>query len=272
MNIKKIIVPVDFTEASEQSTMQAIEIAKKANSSVTLFHVINDDTESKNRQTGVEDKLKEKVNQIHKEGIQSDFQIAFGSIFNVIPQVANKFDHQLMVIGTHGLKGIKQKLLGADMLKLIRKIKIPCLVVQSDCICRDFNPIVFPVGGHEGFESLIDATAMLAKLFGSEVHIYSVIRKSDEGSKKLKENTALAIKQFEEGKISVKRISEESTVFSVGYAKQTLQYANNVNAGLISIMSVKTDEYYYFAQSDKESMINNEFHIPILCSSGLLHI
>ena len=270
MDIKKIIVPVDFTEASEQSTRQAIEIAKKSNSSISFLHVINEDSASKNKQAGIEDKLKELVNNI--EGIKGDYQIAFGNIFDVIPRIANKFDHQLMVIGTHGLKGIKQKLLGADMLKLIRKVKIPCLVVQSNCICRNFNPIVFPVGGHEGFKSLIHATAMLARLFGSEVHIYSVIRKGDEGSKKLKENTALAIKQFEEGKISVKRISEESTVFSVGYAKQTLQYANNVNAGLISIMSVKTDEYYYFAQSDKEAMINNEFHIPILCSSGLLHI
>jgi len=35
-------------------------------------------------------------------------------------------------------------------------------------------------------------------------------------------------------------------------------------------MSVKTDEYYYFAQADKETMINNEFGIPVLCASGLV--
>ncbi len=176
-----------------------------------------------------------------------------------------------MVIGTHGIQGFKQKLLGADMLKIIRKVNIPVLVIQENCLCRNFNPIVFPVGGHDGFMALVDSAAMIAGLFGSEVHIYSISRKGDEGSKKLKENTAQAIKYFNDKKIPTQRIEEEATVFSVGYAKQTLQYAKKVDAGLISIMSVKTEEYYYFAQADKESLINNEFNIPVLCASGAVN-
>ncbi len=144
-------------------------------------------------------------------------------------------------------------------------------MVQSDCFCRNYNPIIFPVGGHEGFEALVEAIEMMAKLFGSEVHLYSINRKGDEDSKKLKENTAFALKYFDDHKIPCKRVQEESTVISVGYAKQTLQYANKENAGLIAMMSIKTDEYYYFAQADKELMINNEFKIPILCSSGLMN-
>jgi nucleotide-binding universal stress UspA family protein len=272
MDTRKIIVPVDFTTASDQSIKQSITIARNGNYSITLFHVVNNESANKIKSSGFEEKLKEMADKVLKQGVNCDFKVAAGNIFDEIPRVSNKFDHQLMVIGTHGIKGIKQKLLGADMLKLIRKVKIPCLVVQADCACRNFNPIVLPVGGHEGFRSLIDATAMMAKLFGSEVHIYSVIRKGDEGSPKLRENTAFAIRHFEENKIPFKRVAEEVTVISVGFAKQTLQYANKVSAGLISIMSVKTDEYYYFAQADKETMINNEFHIPILCSSGLLHI
>ena len=271
MDLKKILVPIDFTSTSEQSIKQAVSLARRANCSVTLFHVLTGESSDKDMKTSVPDKLKEKAELIIKDGINCDYQVATGSIFDEIPRAANKFDHQLLLIGTHGIKGIKQKLFGADMLKLIRKIKIPCLVIQSGCVCRDFNPIVLPVGGHEGFKSLIDATSVIAGIFGSEVHIYSVIRKGDEGSKKLKENTLLATRQFEEKKIPFNRVEEEATVFSVGYAKQTLQYANKVSAGLISMMSVKTEEYYYFAQADKEQMINNEFGIPVLCSSGLLN-
>jgi nucleotide-binding universal stress UspA family protein len=266
MDNKKILVPVDFTATSEQSIKQAISLARKANYAISLFHVITD--ESSKKDLPASEKLKEISKAIEKEGITCDFQVATGSIFDEIPRIANKFDHQLMLIGTHGIKGFKQKLFGADMLKLIRKIKIPCLVIQSDCVCRDYSPIVFPVGGHEGFEALVEATAMIAKLFGSEIHIYSVIREGDEGSKKLKENTSTAMKYFEKMSIPNKRVEEEATVFSVGYAKQTLQYANKINAGLIAMMSVKTEEYYYFAQADKETMINNEFRIPVLCSSG----
>jgi nucleotide-binding universal stress UspA family protein len=270
MENKKIFVPIDFTNTSEQSAKQAITIAQKANSAVSLFHVITDEANTKSENGKVTDKLKEKAEAIIKEGLECEFKIATGSIFDEIPKAANIAENQLMVIGTHGIKGFKQKLLGADMLKLIRKVNIPCLVVQAECACRYFNPIVFPVGGHEGFSSLIEATAMIAKLFGSEVHIYSIIRKGDEGSKQLRDNTVAALKYFKEAGIPIKRVDEESTVFSVGFAKQTLQYANNINAGLISMMSVKTEEYYYFAQADKEAMINNEFNIPVLCSSGSL--
>jgi nucleotide-binding universal stress UspA family protein len=269
--MKKIFVPIDFTTTSEQSTKQATTIAFKANSPITFFHVITNESSKRGDKVAVLDKLKERTEMVSKNGVGCDYKIASGNIFDEIPMAANQIENQLMVIGTHGIKGIKQKLLGADMLKLIRKVNIPCLVVQSDCVCRDYSPIIFPVGGHEGFESLVEATIMMAKLFGSEVHIYSVIRKGDEGSKKLRENTIMATKYFEDNQIPFKRIQEESTVFSVGYAKQTLQYANKVNAGLIAMMSVKTEEYYYFAQADKETMINNEFKIPVLCCSGLIN-
>lgn len=271
MNHKKIFVPFDFTTTSEQSAKQAVSIARKAGSSITLFHVITDESKDKADQSVIKEKLKESANRMIVDGITFDCQVAAGSIFDEIPKAANSIVNQLMVIGTHGIKGFKQKLLGADMLKLIRKVNIPCLVVQSDCVCREYNPIIFPVGGHEGFESLVEATGMIAKLFSSEVHLYSVNRKGDQGSKKLKENTAFALKYFDDHQIPCKRVQEEATVFSVGYAKQTLQYANSVNAGLIAMMSVKTEEYYYFAQADKETMINNEFKIPVLCSSGLIN-
>lgn len=270
MNSKKIFVPFDFTATSEQSAKQAVSVARKAGSSITLFHVITDESKDKADQSVIAEKLKENANRMMADGITFDCQVAAGSIFDEIPKAANSIGNQLMVIGTHGIKGLKQKLLGADMLKLIRKVNIPCLVVQSDCVCRNYSPIIFPVGGHEGFESLVEATGMMARLFGSEVHVYSVNRKGDEGSKKLKENTAFALKYFDDHHIPCKRVQEEATVFSVGYAKQTLQYANSVNAGLIAMMSIKTEEYYYFAQADKEALINNEFKIPVLCSSGLI--
>lgn len=269
MNNKKIFVPFDFTTTSEQSAKQAVSIAVKANSSITLFNVKTDESKGNADHSVISEKLKENAKRIISDGVECDCQVAAGSIFDEIPKAANSLDNQLMVIGTHGIKGLKQKLLGADMLKLIRKVNIPCLVVQSDCVCREYNPIIFPVGGHEGFEALVEATAMMAKLFSSEVHVYSVNRKGDDGSKKLKENTAFALKYFEDHKIPCKRVQDEPTVFSVGYAKQTLLYANKVNAGLIAMMSIKTEEYYYFAQADKEALINNEFKIPVLCSSGI---
>lgn len=277
MHQKRIIVPVDFTTAADQAIAQAISIARKANLSIMLLHILNKESKSSQSKNGLdaldtETELQNMANKISsEEKIHCIHNIVPGDIFEEIPTVANQFSNSMLVIGTHGIQGFKQKLLGADILKLVRKVAIPSLIVQESCVCKNFDPIVFPVGGHDGFEGLIESTAILAELFGSEVHIYSIDKKGDEESKEIRANTQLAKRIFTERKIPFVRVKEDSNVFSVGYAKQTLQYAEKVNAGLIAIMSIKSSAHYYFAQADKESMINNEFNIPVLCSNGKIN-
>lgn len=273
MEPKKIIVAVDFTPASEQAIKQAVLIARKAGSSIWLVHV--KDNEQPERRLSelsmAEDNLEALAKNIRDNGVVSRFSIVNGSIFEDLPAFANNGEFSLMVIGTHGIKGIKQKLLGADILKIARKVSIPCLIVQEKCIYRNYNPIVLPVGGHKGFGQLIEATAEMAGLFGSEVHFYSVSRNGEQEYDNIRENVLRAEKTFVEKSVTCRRVREESNVVSVGYARQTLQYANLIDAGLLAVMSVKSEEHYYFAQADKETMINNEFNIPVLCISGLIN-
>jgi hypothetical protein len=64
------------------------------------------------------------------------------------------------------------------------------------------------------------------------------------------------------------RVKEEQQVYSLGYAKQTVIYAQSIDADALWMISVPTEENYYFAQSDKETMLLNDFHIPVLCTGG----
>lgn len=272
MDSRRIIVPVDYTPASEQAIKQAILIARKTGYSIWLTHVLGKEM-SDNKLTRLstsEDTLEALAKNVMDEGVSCRFSVVTGSIFNELPAFANTGEFTMMVIGTHGIQGIKQKLLGADILKIARKTSIPCLIVQENCISRNINPIVLPVGGHEGFQQLIEATASMAAHFSADVHLYAITRKGDQEYERIKQNTVLAEKIFAEKTVTCKRVREESNVVSVGYARQTLQYANMIDAGLIAIMSVKSEEHYYFAQADKETMINNEYNIPVLCVNGLV--
>ncbi len=270
MESKKVIVPVDFTPASDQAISQAIQIATKSGFAILLFHVIGNDSRSSGnaRIQETEANLESLSLKIREAGVDSSYRIAKGSIFDEIPAFANTTSESLLLIGTHGIRGVKQKLLGADVLKIVRKINIPCLIVQHECVDRKFNPIVLPVGGHEGFRILVEATSWMAGLYDAEVHIYSVVRKGDPEHERIRENTLFAEKSFSEKSIRFKRVREESSIVSVGFAKQTLQYANQNTAGLLAVMSVKSEEHYHVAQADKENMINNEFNIPILLVNG----
>jgi nucleotide-binding universal stress UspA family protein len=273
MESKKIIVPVDFTPASEQAIKQATLIALKTGFSIWLAHVKGKESSDKSltELSTAEDNLEALAKSVKDEGVVCRYSIVGGSIFDELPAFANNGEFSMMVIGTHGIKGLKQKLLGADILKIARKISIPCLIVQENCVCRNFNPIVLPVGGHQGFSQLIEAAATVAGLFGSEVRFYSISRKGEQEYDNIRTNVLLAEKIFGGKSVTYKRVREESNVVSVGYARQTLQYANMIDAGLVAIMSVKSEEHYYFAQADKETMINNEYNIPVLCVNGVVN-
>lgn len=269
MTRNRILVPTDFSPAAETAAAFAADIARACNGSLTFMHVLDD---KKMPRIEAESKMKSfctKAGRIH--ATQCDYILSGENIFKEIPVVASGKEYMMVVIATHGIQGLRQKMLGADILKLIRAIPIPALVVQRDSRFPEggFKKLVFPVGGHASFNRQIEAAAMMAGIFDTEIQIYSIRKKGDEWTPTLKKNILAAEEVFENKGIRYVRVEEEPNVLSVGYARQTLKYAHNTGGDLISIMSVPTQEHSYFAQADKQEVLTNEHCIPVLCTSDV---
>ena len=99
-----------------------------------------------------------------------------------------------------------------------------------------------------------------------EVHLYSINKPGYEWPGQLLKNIEDAKTSFESNGVRMKRVKEEQEVFSQGYTKQTLLYSASAGADLISMMSTPSDDYYYFAAADKEALLLNELHLPVLCT------
>ena len=273
MELERILVATDLTKTANMALQHAIVIAKKANAAIDLLHIVDNNTTSALERDGLgPEHLKESM-QVQcdhikdEQGLESAYILHEGNIFDGIPFIAAKGEHQLMVLGTHGVRGLRQNLFGADILKVVKNTPIPSLIVQGEHTpWENINTIVFPVGGHPTFDSKIQATCMLAKLFGSEVEIYSVDRPGAEASVQLLANIESSKAAFNKCGIPFTEINEAPTVYSVGFAKQTIDHAQKTNADLITIMSVSSKEHYYFAQADKERLLTNDARIPVLCS------
>jgi len=265
MKENKILVPVDFTSVNDKSVEYAIMIAKKGDMSITLLHIDTEKTESSN-----EEKLKIISERIKSEdNIQCEYIIRKGNIFTEISNEACDLCYQIMVIGSHGIKGIREKFFGADILKLVKSISIPVFVIQKDYHVpqNGMNTIVFPASTHNAFANKINATVDIASKFNSTVHLYTVKKPGTEWPKELVTNLELAKKAFEDNKIEYNRVNEEQSAYSAGFSKQILQYANNENADLIAIVSVESKEYYNIADADKQAILTNDNNIPVLCTS-----
>lgn len=264
---KKIIVPTDLTDAANQAIRQAVVIARKTESSLTLLHVLDNKSASAD---DIRRNLQDEALKIREtSGLACETLFIEGQIFDIIPKSVCEKDYDLMVIGTHGLRGIWQFLFGANILKLVAKIPIPVLVVQKESPLTDsFHRIVLPVSSHVNFQSAVEAILIFAGIYKIEVHLYSVHKPGFIWSDQLLKNIEEATRQFEAGGVKMLRVKEEQNVYSQGYAKQTLNYAHSIAADVIWMFSIPSQEDYYMAQTYKESVLLNEFHIPVLCTGG----
>lgn len=261
----KIIVPVDFTEASDTAVAQASLLNETLHVNLELLHIVHDEEHSK------ADFLLEKIAEsLSEKGIVAYPRVVIGDVIPAINETAKEGNFDLMVIGTHGARGIRQNLFGADILKLLKGNSCPSIVVQKTSHPVDhFDRILLPVGSHAEFKLLSLAVAKIAKASNATVVIYCINRPMEETSEDLNVNKQNAKQLFMDMGVKVEDVSEPSTVVSFGFAKQTLLYAENNNIDLIAIMAHASSEHSYFANADKEKMLMNEKGIAILSSPGV---
>lgn len=263
---KKILVPVDFTELSGKVIKQAAMISIRTGMGMQLLHVVKHDQEKAEALIRLSN-LSDDCVSVHSVSCGS--KVRTGSIFTEIPGESASPEYAMMIIGTHGIKGLKQKLMGADILKIVSKTAVPSLVVQASThLKQDFGKITLPVASHESYARLVETVGYLATSFGSQVDLFSIEKPGYEWPESILKNIDMARNYLEEKSVQVIRTKEKQTVLSVGYARQTLQHAENSGSDLIAVMALASEEYHYFAQQDKENLVNNEQGIPVLFASG----
>jgi hypothetical protein len=232
-----------------------------------LFHVSDGNPASA---AELKERLKREAERISLEGgIACEPLILEGGVVDTIVQTVCEKDYDLMVIGTHGASGIRQKLFGTDILKLVARVPIPILVVQEDSkLAETFHKIVVPVSSHHHFREAVGSILLLAGLFDVEIHLYSIHKQGFEWTSQMLANIEEATREFEQRNIRMVRIKEEQNDSSLGYARQTLKYAHSIGADAVWMISVASEEHYYMAKAYKEAMLLNEFRIPVLCDGG----
>lgn len=256
-----ILCPSDLTPASDTALHFAAAMAGRLNASITLLHVVEREPRS--------------VEVLHKAAALLGSESGGHPVREVLragdplKQIAEEsaHGHAFMVCATHGPKGLRQSLLGADILKLVRRCAVPTLVVQHHSpVPVSLRRIVMPVAAHADVDKLIDAVCRLARVCDATVEVFQVMRPGDQPSEHLLRNKAHMLHRLAEEGIAHQEVNEPSTVFSAGFAEQTIRHAQAVGAGCIAIMARASDDHRWIADAEKERVLTNEPGIPVLCA------
>src|SRR5690349_15794250 len=145
MAYKRILVPVDGSAVSHRGLKEAIKLARAGDGRLRLFHVVaeyaayaNNDVASDIapvldalRKQGERTLAKVKA---RARGVRFESGLAEnpGSrISDTIVDEAKRWRADLIVMGTHGRRGVKRMLLGSDAELVIRYSPVPVLLVPG---------------------------------------------------------------------------------------------------------------------------------------------
>ena len=257
---KKILVPTDFTKVSDNALGHALLMGNTINAEIHVIHII-DNKKNINEARMRLQALKELVQKENNVEIQTIVRI--GSIFEDIDKVATEIDASLIIMGTHGLRGM-QFLTGGRALKIVTESSVPFIVVQERPIRPNgYHKLVVPLDLHKETKQKLSLVADMAMYFGSKVHLITPGETDEFLRNQLDRNMRFA-GEYLAGK-NIPYETEVTESKSDGFVKALLKYSAGVEADFICIMNFHDNSIMsIFNQSYEQQIITNESHIPVL--------
>jgi nucleotide-binding universal stress UspA family protein len=189
--MKRVLVPIDFSEASMNALEFGLQIANLLKADLRVMHVVTgkhyapsfDNQTAETLLRGRADEWMEIVSRDFKprydvyEGT-FDAKIREGNVTKEIVNQAKYDDTSLIVLGSHGISGFEDKWIGSNAYKLVSSAGCPVLLVRKEMQWKPFMRIVLPIDLKAESRLKVPVVAGFAKLFNAEIHIVGLKQSS----------------------------------------------------------------------------------------------
>lgn len=277
LTIKKILVPIDFSLTSLRALDLALALAKSSHAEITLIHVINNMLSAADPLYFSIPRSAEYEAEIHKacenELVKLGAKMAEkkssvvkavtvqGDACSEILKLAKELPADIIIMGTHGTSGIKEFMLGSNVIRVITKANCPVLSVQQS-FTPGFKKILVPFRNKPHSREKLNDAIVLAKLCGASIHLLGVNEELDEEVHHKLSLEAAQIKKIVESN----GLQCTTHLITGGYlAKELLCYAKEIGADLLVVMSdLDRMSLSDFILGPLAQQVVNHSHIPIL--------
>lgn len=273
--MKKIIVPVDFSEHSVYALETAAQLAKKNQSEILAVHMLEmssmvlnasgDEQQSKAIffLKLAEKRFEEFLDKDFLEGIDVTPVVKHFKVFSEINDVATEHGADLIVMGSHGTSGIKEVLVGSNTEKVVRHSSVPVLVMKNRPQLSDFQDVVFASNfKEESVKSYLEARDLFDKL-GYRVHLLHV---------NLPTNSFMSTTEIEKHVANFLKKAHGNTdlLNTINYVSDYLvedgimNFAEKIKADLIAIPTHGRTGIAHFFEGSISEDIANHSELPVM--------
>jgi nucleotide-binding universal stress UspA family protein len=143
ITIKTILCPVDFFPASDAAVSYAAGLAGNYEAGIHLLHVITpvpvsayeyalDTTQiMKSMEAKAEEELVRLAAQVKEAGVTVDYEIRTGDVYEEIKASIEAVKPHIVVMGTHGRRGVERWFMGSTTEKLLRHSPVPLITISG---------------------------------------------------------------------------------------------------------------------------------------------
>jgi nucleotide-binding universal stress UspA family protein len=134
-DMKKILVPVDFSANSDKLVNYAAAYAAKVPASLSLLNVIENPLAyeglvsakfNEEMKAAMESKMNKLIDEHEDKCDISETKVVIGDTVDTILAAAKKYD--MIIIGTHGYRGLEKILMGSVAERVVKNSPCPVLV------------------------------------------------------------------------------------------------------------------------------------------------
>jgi nucleotide-binding universal stress UspA family protein len=151
--IRKILVPIDFSNNSMNALQTAVAMAKRHGADLKLLHVFDidntlypEDNMDRNSNPDIAIKSLSRLATSVKGGDGVNCAIAYvsGYIPNAILQTAKTDGSTIIVMGKNGNSGHREMYAGSNSYDVVKKSHCPVLLIPSGKMYENFTDVLFP--------------------------------------------------------------------------------------------------------------------------------
>jgi nucleotide-binding universal stress UspA family protein len=178
----------------------------------------------------------------------------------VVNQAA-AFDDTIVICSTHGASGFEEFFIGSNAFRIISATEAPVITIRHGSVPHEIKKIVMPIDITSDTRQKVPITTEIAKVFGAEIHVVAVSsNQSDDIVTKLNAYTKQVCDYIKDYDVPFKTAKLNGD----NITDITIEYALDINADLISIMTEQSLSITNFVLGTYAQQMLSKSPIPVL--------
>jgi len=273
--MKKIIIPVDFSDHSEYALKTAAKLAKKHDAELLVLHMLEMSdimlTTSEGFQSQkaafflqiAEQKLEGFLKKDYLNDLKVTSIIKHFKVFSEVNDVALKNDADLIVMGSHGSSGMAEFFVGSNTERVVRNANIPVLVVKNNVSDVNFNVVAFACSfSEETIKPYLNAVKMFDKI-DTKFYLVHVNLPNDRFMSSL-EIEQKAVNFFTKAERNLTKMKDVYYVCDYTVEEGVLNCANKIGADLIIVPTHGRKGLAHFFEGSIGEDVANHSTLPVM--------